>query len=237
MPHQSGKIVAVPRRSHVHNSVNAGPVRDGALEHDIETVLCGAEITPETEAERLASGVGKKIEINPQKTCGRLIIYTPATGKPIGPQPPSATVDDSDPNRYPDVYIPDNGRDPPPERPVVEPPSAKPERAGRGGTVPPPAHRFKPGASGNPRGRPRSPVSKLLRDVLEGGEQKYTKRIVQVLVERACEGSLPAIRALLAFAEHLKLPYDDRSALPGYERPPKAPRGRGKSSKAPGSDS
>ena len=72
--------------------------------------------------------------------------------------------------------------------------------------MPPVAHRFKPGVSGNPGGLPRSSVSKLLRDVLEAGEQKYTKRIVQSLIERACEGSLPAIKTLLAFAEHLPPP-------------------------------
>jgi hypothetical protein len=44
-------------------------------------------------------------------------------------------------------------------------------------------------------------MSKLIRDLIEAGDQKYAKQIVKALVERACAGNLAAIKELMARTE------------------------------------
>jgi len=70
----------------------------------------------------------------------------------------------------------------------------------------PPAHsRFKPGASGNPNGRPKGSLNlitelqKTLRETVvinEGGKRKLQAAIKQ-LTNKAATGNMPAIRQLI----------------------------------------
>lgn len=153
----------------------------GGIEQDIEAVASGQEIEPGTGDDGLLSAQNPAF-----RQTGRVILYDPKLPMPVVPTEPGVVH----------AFIPDNGRDP--HLAVIEKP-------GRNGNVPPVAHRFKPGQSGNPRGRPRNSVSKLLRDLLNAGDQKYTKRILRALLEKASTGDVPAIRAVLAFVEPAQL--------------------------------
>ena len=55
----------------------------------------------------------------------------------------------------------------------------KPSKPGRNGNVPPKEHRFKPGQSGNPTGRPSLSLTKMLRDILEENDRRYAKALVR----------------------------------------------------------
>lgn len=69
--------------------------------------------------------------------------------------------------------------------------------AGRGGTAPPKEHQFKPGQSGNPSGRPRQMLSKLLSELLAAEDQKYAKVVVKAWLQLACQGNHTALKELL----------------------------------------
>lgn len=74
-----------------------------------------------------------------------------------------------------------------------------------------PATRFKPGVSGNPRGRPKGPtIATRLRDLLEktsldgdgdgdgeGTGKPLAEQVAEVIVKRALEGDYACIRILL----------------------------------------
>ena len=73
--------------------------------------------------------------------------------------------------------------------------------AGRGGTVPPPEHRFKPGQSGNPGGRPKTKlITQAYRELLEQLDPKEKITLAQLLakktVEQARKGSLAALKEI-----------------------------------------
>lgn len=83
------------------------------------------------------------------------------------------------------------------------------EGAVRGGE----AHRFKPGQSGNPRGRPKTgALTRAFRALLEqpipGDRQKrtYAQAIAERLAELAVKGYLPAVRELGDRAEGRTVP-------------------------------
>lgn len=59
---------------------------------------------------------------------------------------------------------------------------------------------WKPGHSGNPRGRPESPSSKVLRKALEARLEIDAEAIVGKLVELAKEGVVSAARIIFEFA-------------------------------------
>jgi hypothetical protein len=75
--------------------------------------------------------------------------------------------------------------------------------AGCGGIVPPPEHRWKPGQSGNPKGRPKgaSVVEPLLRklslDPNEYGEGLSARELAAKLYEKALEGDMKALSIVL----------------------------------------
>lgn len=87
------------------------------------------------------------------------------------------------------------------------------DRAGNGGTVPPPEHRFKPGVSGNPGGKPKgaSVMAALLRKLAEHpNEHGEGARAVKLADElyALCENFDPEdqaaqtrLRAILAVVE------------------------------------
>ncbi len=73
--------------------------------------------------------------------------------------------------------------------------------AGRGGTVPPPEHRFKPGQSGNPGGRPKTKlITQAYRELLEQLDPEERKTLAQKLarkaVDQALKGSLAALKEI-----------------------------------------
>jgi hypothetical protein len=68
---------------------------------------------------------------------------------------------------------------------------------GRNGNVPPEAHRFKPGQSGNPGGRPKNLLTPLLHELLSENDQKYARVVVRAWVQLACRGNQAALRTLV----------------------------------------
>ncbi len=73
--------------------------------------------------------------------------------------------------------------------------------AGRGGTVPPPEHRFKPGQSGNPGGRPKTMlITQAYRELLEQLDPKEGKTLAQTLarkaIQQARKGNLAALKEI-----------------------------------------
>ena len=78
------------------------------------------------------------------------------------------------------------------------------ERGGRSGNIPPKEHRFKPGQSGNPSGRPKATIDHLIRKLLTAQNQKFGKQVVEALLKHACAGNQTAIRELLARAEPVR---------------------------------
>ena len=86
---------------------------------------------------------------------------------------------------------------------------------------PPIQHRFKPGRSGNPSGRPRKPrnTGQILAAILnapmtvtEGGvERKLPRReiVFKVLVTKAMAGDVRATKLLLQAMQDHKLPVED----------------------------
>jgi hypothetical protein len=201
MHRQSGALPAIPERlfQKVLRLAKADD-RSKALQADIESVANGGEVSPEPHddgrAERLLTGESEMKE-HPEtvddapQPLARLVIYDPKTGIPLDPQPGEQAKNG--------LLSGENTKKP-----------------GRGGNVPPEAHRFKPGRSGNPSGRPRNSTSQLMRDLLEAGDQKYAKQIVKALVEKACQGNLAAIRELLNRSEP---PYGGRASCPALFEP------------------
>ncbi len=83
----------------------------------------------------------------------------------------------------------------------ITPQNRRKTGAGRGGTVPPPEHRFKPGQSGNPGGRPKAKlITTAYREALELLDPKEKKTLAQVLanitVEQARKGNLAALKEI-----------------------------------------
>jgi len=77
---------------------------------------------------------------------------------------------------------------------------------------PPKEHRFKPGTSGNPKGRPKKPdlsptdlIDRLLNETttvtIDGEQCKITKKelLVMQLINNALKGQPTALRALVRF--------------------------------------
>jgi hypothetical protein len=83
------------------------------------------------------------------------------------------------------------------EQVLGPPPSAREGVGGRGGTVPPPEHRFKPGQSGNPGGRPKGVVTNLIRQLLIADEQVFAKAMVLSMFRNACLGNPVAMRMIV----------------------------------------
>ncbi len=159
------------------NQINANaPVMLTAKERiadDIEAVAAGDQVSPDIEEFGLLTG---DCLFSPEPE-GRVVIYDPKFPQPEH-KPGDGFV----------IYLPDNGRDPDITEVV---------RPGRGGNVPPVAHRFKPGKSGNPSGRPKRAPSKLIQGVLDSGDQKYMKLVIRALITKACDGHIQAILAVL----------------------------------------
>ena len=71
----------------------------------------------------------------------------------------------------------------------------------RGGTVPPPEHRFKPGQSGNPGGRPKTKlITQAYRELLEQLDPKKRKTLAEILarkaIQQALKGNLAALKEI-----------------------------------------
>ena len=66
------------------------------------------------------------------------------------------------------------------------------------GAVPPVEHRFQPGQSGNPRGRPpERPIAAAIRDLLDRDDGEALTAIAAVTVSKARSGDFRFIRELL----------------------------------------
>ncbi len=83
----------------------------------------------------------------------------------------------------------------------ITPQNRRKTGAGRGGTVPPPEHRFKPGQSGNPGGRPKTKLlTQAYRELLEQVDPKERKTLAQKLarkaVQQALKGNLAALKEI-----------------------------------------
>jgi len=62
---------------------------------------------------------------------------------------------------------------------------------------PPVAHRFQPGQSGNPAGRPKGrSVTAVLRKVIDANDGALAERLVRTLVDRALKGDFRAMREI-----------------------------------------
>ena len=73
---------------------------------------------------------------------------------------------------------------------------SRPPGAGKNGNVPPPEHRFKPGQSGNPAGRPMgTAVSDQIGKILS--HPKAAERVARGIIEKAAEGDATAFKALM----------------------------------------
>ena len=71
--------------------------------------------------------------------------------------------------------------------------------AGRGGTIPPPEFRFKPGQSGNPGGRAKTKlISQAYQELLEELDTKKRRTIAQEIakqiIQKALKGDLAAAK-------------------------------------------
>ena len=63
--------------------------------------------------------------------------------------------------------------------------------AGKGGVVPPAEHRWKPGESGNPAGRPKSrPITAAIKEMLDKDDGKALKALAAVGVKNALKGDV-----------------------------------------------
>jgi hypothetical protein len=84
---------------------------------------------------------------------------------------------------------------------IITPENRRKTGVGRGGTVPPPEHRFKPGQSGNPGGRPKSKLlTQAYRELLEQVDPKERKTLAEILarkaVQQALKGNLAALKEI-----------------------------------------
>jgi len=87
-------------------------------------------------------------------------------------------------------------------------------------------HAFKPGESGNPKGRPRGTslrgiLSEALAEVPEGEIHSVAERIVARVIEDAVRGNLGAMKLLWAYIEGLPkaaLSLDVTDSTPGVRR-------------------
>ena len=84
---------------------------------------------------------------------------------------------------------------------IITPENRRKTGAGRGGTVPPPEHRFKPGQSGNPGGRPKTKLlTQAYRELLEQVDPKERKTLAEILarkaVQQALKGNLVALKEI-----------------------------------------
>ena len=73
------------------------------------------------------------------------------------------------------------------------------DRGGRGGTIPPKEHHFKPGQSGNPGGRPKAKlITQAYRELLEELDPKERKTLAQQIarkvIDQALKGNLAAVK-------------------------------------------
>ena len=83
----------------------------------------------------------------------------------------------------------------------ITPQNRRKTGAGRGGTVPPPEHRFKPGQSGNPGGRPKTKlITQAYRELLEQVDPKERKTLAEILARKAVaqarKGNLAALKEI-----------------------------------------
>lgn len=140
------------------------------------------------------------------------------TSKPSGNQPENKLLDEED---------------------LVSEENAKGYEVGYG--RPPATHRFKPGCSGNPKGRPKAKrgLGLQIHDTLseeitikKGNKRKRVskaKAIIEVHVQKAMSGNVAALRALTPFFrdelakesvnnESFRLSYEDEEMLKSYIR-------------------
>ena len=73
--------------------------------------------------------------------------------------------------------------------------------AGCGGIIPPAKHRFKPGQSGNPGGRPKSKlVTQAYQELLEKVDSESGKTVAQIIAEKvvieAQDNNLAAVKEI-----------------------------------------
>lgn len=91
------------------------------------------------------------------------------------------------------------------------PPNRDPEedqtRAGRGGIEPPPSHRWKPGQSGNPCGRPKGSISLMvrferrLREAVLSGDRELADAVVEAMVRAVIRDPIKAWPILREFIQ------------------------------------
>ena len=88
----------------------------------------------------------------------------------------------------------------------------KTTKPGRNGNVPPRGHRFKPGQSGNPSGRPSLSLTKMLRDLLEENDGRYAKALVRRWLHAACYST--NVHALSELLDRIEGPQPRREGEP-----------------------
>ncbi len=88
----------------------------------------------------------------------------------------------------------------PPLKTGAEQGRTTPEGRGNGGSIPPVEHRFQPGQSGNPGGRPAG-VSRLVRQLLSHNEAELARQVAKAWIEQACKGRQTALSELLKRAD------------------------------------
>jgi hypothetical protein len=93
---------------------------------------------------------------------------------------------------------------------------ARGKRADVGYGRPPPEHQFKPGQSGNPRGRPKKYPTllelfadefKRMRTIVEDGERhrvQTDKILVKRIIDLALKGDMKALRMMMALIEPIR---------------------------------
>ena len=74
----------------------------------------------------------------------------------------------------------------------------KATNAGKNGNVPPAAHRFQPGRSGNPGGRPKQVLAPLMRELLIADDYRIAKTLVRTWLQKACSGNQTALKEILS---------------------------------------